>query len=86
MSHFGFAAKRLITSSAAMAFSSRIVTVRWRRVVDDALAQHVLHVEHVVVRLLAVSGGRPCGRVEERLRPAEYQVRSLEPETSSLSG
>ena len=32
MSHFGFEANRLMTSKAVMAFSSRIVMVRFRRV------------------------------------------------------
>ena len=57
----GSTAKRLITSSAAVAFSSRTVTVRRSRVVDDALAEHVLEVEQVVVRCCAVGRRRIRG-------------------------
>ena len=47
MSHLGSTAKRLITSSAAMAFSSRIV-MRDQPRIDDALANHIFDVEHIV--------------------------------------
>ena len=66
-SHFGLAAKRLITSSAAIAFSSRIVTVRCSRVVDDPLAEHVVDVEQLVVALLRGQRRRLLVLREERL-------------------
>ena len=48
----GRSANRLITSSAAAAFSSRTVTRPWWRGLDDPLAEHVGDVEQVAVALV----------------------------------
>ena len=61
----GSAAKRLMTSRAAAAFSARMVTMRWRRV-SIAFAIDVVDIEQVVVLLLEAERGEP-GFFEERL-------------------
>ena len=86
-SHFGFAANRLITSSAAMPFSSRIVTLWCKPRVDDTLARHVREVEHVVELLLCRQrgGGRRVRRSKWARRVRRRLVVAAT-ETSSRSG
>jgi len=47
-------AKRLITSSAAIAFSSRMVTLWCSQRGDDAFPQDIFHVEQIILLLLRV--------------------------------
>jgi hypothetical protein len=48
----GVAANRLITSSAAVAFSSRMVDAPLKPRLDDPLTKHILNIEKIVLLLL----------------------------------
>ena len=69
-----------------MAFSSRIVTLPLQAGLDDALAEHVVDVQHVVVLLLRGQRRRGIGGRQEGPGRLVVGARAPGTETSSRSG